>query len=145
MESDPVKSVAKCQKSSILLIICIWFSCILLAINSLSRDYSDGYYSDDNLFGTGIAISIIQNLLTLIIIIYDISGKDVPKYTFLYNIIILLSSAYMIGFGILNLMKDDIESKSEIVNLSIVSAISGSIGILYLFSDIICSGICKLL
>jgi len=50
----------------------------------------------------------------------------------------------MLSFGIMDLMNStDINDEQGITTLSIASAITGSVGILYIFSDVVCGIICK--
>lgn len=129
-------------KIYILIVVCLVFSGLLISINSLSRDFVD-----DNLFGTGIAITIIQTIVTLYLAGVDIFGNckgigaDCKWYKCdprVYIPIILLSSSYMIGFGIVNLMNSTDKNDEEgITTLSIASAITGAVGILYILSIVV--------
>jgi hypothetical protein len=77
---------------------------------------------------------------------YNIAPPNFYKCTstnlvnaYAYIPIILLSSIYLLTFGIMMVMElNDPNDEKEITTLSIASVIIGAIGILYIFSDIIC-------
>ncbi len=70
--------------------------------------------------------------------LYKCTSTDILK-GHLYVIVILLSSAYLLSFGIINVLSvDDPNDEKEITTLSIVSIIIGAVGILFIFSDISC-------
>jgi len=137
-------------KIYVLLIFSLVFTGILTSINAISRTGSNYQLIDDNLFGTGVAINIIQTLFTLFLIGVDIFDNN--KCNSLINHakypIILLSSAYMLGFGIINLFEKDNNGntvsnmESDLNMISIASFIMGVIGMLYIISDIVCSVEC---
>jgi len=142
-EKLPTEHCPQTGNIYILIVVCLVFSGLLISINSLSRDFVD-----DNLYGTGIAITVIQILFTLYLVGKDMtpckgSGTDCKWYKFnpkFYIPLILLSSSYMIGFGITDLMNStDKDDKDGITNLSIASTITGVVGILYIFSDLVCA------
>jgi hypothetical protein len=147
-ENSPIEHCPQTGKIYILIVVCLVFSGLLISINSLSRDFVD-----DNLFGTGIAITIIQTMFTLYLIGIDIFGnckgigKDCKWFKFnpkFYIPIILLSSAYMIGFGIMDLKSStDKNDELGITMLSIASVITGSVGFLYVFSELVCTLSCN--
>jgi hypothetical protein len=148
-------------KIYVLIIICLVFTSLLISINVFSKS------TDDNIFGTGIAISIIQNILTFYLIYIDIFGECsskkgpgcsngckwyniAPNFNkctkinavsgYVYIPIILLSSAYMLSFGIINILgSSDNNDEQDITTLAIASFITGVVGILYIFSDIVCT------
>ena len=152
-------------KVYIIITVCLLFTSLLTTINIIQQKRSK---PDNNLFGTGIAINIIQTFYTLYLVYIDLFGKCSEKtekcgnnckwYTispsnpkkctpigilrgFVYIPIILLSSSYLLGFGILNLLNSENSenSENEITTLSIASVIFGAMGILFIFSDLVCS------
>ncbi len=167
---DQIEHCPQTGKIYVLIVVCLVFSCLLISINSLTRNSAD-----DNLFGTGIAVAVIQIIFTLYLIGIDLFGNcrgfttnptktkcvDGCKWSifapkiykctnqdivtaYIYIPIILLSSAYMLGFGITDLKNStDTNDEQAITTLSIASTITGAVGLLYIFSDVICSVSCK--
>jgi uncharacterized membrane protein SpoIIM required for sporulation len=151
-------------KIYIIIIICLIFTCLLTSINVISK--KDDNNIDDNLFGTGIAINIIQSLYTIYLVYTDIFGKcknnicgtDCKWYKisplnkctniellsgYIYIPIILISSAYLLGFGITVINgSNDPNDEKEITTLSIASIIIGVVGILLIFNDFLCNISC---
>ena len=156
-------------KIYVLIIICLVFSSLLVSINIFSKLETTSV--DDNLFGFGLMISIIQTLFTLYLVYIDLFGTcssktqnacatgckwykiapNISKCTkidavsgYIYIPIIVLSSAYMISFGLIDIMHStDTTDKEKITNISIASLITGAVGILYIFSDIVCGISCN--
>ena len=155
-------------KIYVLIIICLVFSSLLTSINIVSKTETTSI--DDKLFGPGITINIIQTLFTIYLVGIDMfgscSGKSqiecgkgckwfkvapsISKCTkidavkgYIYIPIILLSSAYMISFGIINIIdSNDLNDEEQITTLSIASLIIGVVGMLYIFSELVCSISC---
>jgi hypothetical protein len=157
-------------KIYVVIISCLLLSCILTCVNIFSRKEPNQDQIDDSLFGTGIAINIIQTIFTLYLLYIDIGGScdrgivgqktcdnysckwvniappDISKrkisellYGYLYVFIILLSSSYLLSFGIMMIMKStDYNDENSITTLSIASGISGAIGILLIAIDLLC-------
>jgi hypothetical protein len=148
-------------KIYILIIFSIIFTGILTTINVLSKTGTSYQIIDDNLFGTGVAINVVQTIFTLYLIWIDLFGKcnggskstEVPvcgnncrwnhfdkSIRFVKYGVILLSSAYMLGFGIINIFqRNDLNTEQDITVVSMASFIAGVVGMLYIFSDIVCS------
>jgi hypothetical protein len=138
-------------KIYILILFCLVFTSILTSINAVSKSETNYQIIDDNLFGIGIAINIIQTMFTLFLIkvdMFDKCNKFVKcgnncKWLNFNNAkypIILLSSAYMIGFGIINIFqKSNIDTEQDLTMISIASFIAGVIGMLYILGDLVCS------
>jgi hypothetical protein len=154
-------------KIYIIIIFCLVFTSLLTSINILSK--TDSSISvDDNLFGTGIAINIIQTMFTIYLIIIDLFGKcnkittdpstcgtgckwysvspNIYKCTsvdmikgYIYIPIILMSSAYLMAFGITMMFESNNKEDEEITILSISSVIIGAIGILLIIGDLLCN------
>lgn len=132
-------------KIYILIIFCLVFTSLLTTINVVSKN------TDESLFGTGIAINIIQSIFTLYLIGIDLFGKcqnqllcekncrwyNFQKYQYIKYFIILLSCAYLLAFGIINIYENE-QTSDDLMIVSIASFISGIIGMLYIFSDIVC-------
>ena len=123
------KELAHCPQTGkiyMIIIFCLLLTSMLTSVNALSKESVD-----DSLFGTGIAINVIQTIFTLFLLYIDLGssckegiiGKkgcnesnckwsniappDVRKrtwseglYGYLYVFVILLSSSYLMGFGI---------------------------------------------
>lgn len=127
-------------KIYVLLIFCLVFTGLLISNMVVSKTES---MIDDTLFGTGLAITVIQTIFTLYLIGIDLFGEcskfkgNIIKYT-----VILLSSSYMLSFGIINIFEKEPENHSDqqtmTSTLSIASFIAGVVGMLYIFSDIVC-------
>jgi hypothetical protein len=134
-------------KIYVLILFCIVFTGILTSINVTSKTETNYQLIDDNLFGTGVAINIIQTIFTLFLIGVDIFGKwlNFPKIGYAKYPIILLSSAYMLGFGIINVFQsgNSNDTEQDLSMISIASFIAGVIGMLYISSDIVCSVGCR--
>lgn len=145
-------------KIYILIIFCVIFTGLLTSINALSKSGTAYQIIDDNLFGTGVAINIVQTIFTLYLLGIDLFGKcnefkngvptcgDSCKWYKFDNInrikyaVILLSSSYMLSFGIINIFqRNDLNSEQDITIVSIASFIAGVVGILYILSDFVCS------
>ena len=125
-------------KIYIIILFSLVFTSILTSINVISYEKVD-----NNIFGCGIAVNVIQIIFTLYLIGMDIAGKIGPKLSktvdYVYTVVILLSAAYMISFGILTLMSvNDPNDEQDITTLAIASSIAGSVGILFMFSDVVC-------
>jgi hypothetical protein len=156
-------------KIYVIILFCLVFTSLLTSINVLSKKNSDQETVSDSLFWTGIVVNIIQTSFTLILIGIDlfvgcrnklteaecnskmckwinVSPPDISKCTsmtlamgYAYTLVILLSSAYMISFGIMTLMKaNDPNDEQEMTSLATASLIAGAVGILFIFSDIVC-------
>lgn len=130
-------------KIFILLIFSMLFSGILLAINCLDQR------ENIHLYNTSIFISIVQVLFMLYLLYLDLFKKcDIKESCQLVKgckwlastrfkyVIILLSGTYLLSYGIIN-----IDSKEIISNTAMII---GTIGILYILSDIVCSIGCSL-
>lgn len=136
-------------KMYILLIVCLIFSCLLISASVIGENA----VGHEGLFETGITISIIQTLFTLYLIGIDLmdncSSKKKCKWIYyapciyVYIPIICLSSAYMISFGILNILDSTNKNDEEIMTVSTASTIIGVVGILYIFSVAVCSNIAQ--
>jgi hypothetical protein len=149
-------------KIYILIIFSLVFTTLLTTINVLSKTKTNYQLIDDNLFGTGVSINIIQTIFTLLLITIDIFGKcnktnksiicvknckwsEFNRFIYVKYPIILLSSTYMLSFGIINIFqtKNSNNTEQDLSTISIASFIIGIVGMLYILSDIICSMGCK--
>lgn len=147
-----------------IILFCLILSGMLISVNVISHQQD----VNDNLFGPGVAITVIQLLFTLYLLYIDITGScknikdrgcntenckwqsiappNTDKITwlqkihgYLYIFIILLSSSYLMGFGITMIMKsDDTNDEEDITTLSIASGILGAIGLLFIIVDMFC-------
>jgi len=116
------------EKIYFILGISLLFSSILTSINVLCLRLSP-------LNVASIVINIIQTFLTFYLIYIDLLKEyKITKYIYLGILfIILLSSCYLIAFCITTIDNNDNQQ------LSIASGIFGSMGILFIFLDMICS------
>lgn len=156
---------AQTGKIYLIIIICLIFTTSLTSINIISKTPHNSTLVDNDLFGTGIAINIIQTLYTLYLLYIDVFGKCATNNNncgnnckwykmasieskncipleiitrYVYIPIILITSLYLLVFGIVTIMKLD-DRDNEITMVSIASIIIGAVGLLFIFSDIICS------
>ncbi len=163
-------------KIYIIILFCLIFTSVLISISVISKDNittatlqnNTQTSVTNNLFGTGIAVNVLQNMFTIYLLYIDIVGKcssittdstscgnckwyniapNLYKCTntdiikgYVYIPIILISSAYLLTFGITMITKsDDPNDEKDITTLSIASVILGAIGILYIISDLGCN------
>lgn len=156
-------------KIYMIIIICLIFSGLLTTINVISGKNN----ISDDLFGSGIAVNVIQILFTLYLIGIDLFGicnlktgcnkenckwsniaipagtgsKNIKRFiSYLYIPIILISSLYLLWFGIteIKIIKEtfnnsDDTSLNELITISIASSILGTVGILFIIVDIMCT------
>jgi hypothetical protein len=153
-------------KILIVMVFSIVFSCILSAINIQKNIINDDF------FKAGIVINVIQTLYTLNLVYIDLFDKCKSNsrekcggdckwykisptmgqcrngevltyfYGYIYLIVFLITSIYLILFGIKMISLTESQQDSEVYNsrelilLTIASLICGFIGILFISSDI---------
>lgn len=143
-------------KIFILIICCLFFSGILIAVNNA---ISNDAIIDKTSYAFGIIINIIQIIFTLWIIYIDYlpdgcindNNCNNCKWSNYYNkyyiqyisyFVILLSSSYLLSFGIINLFQnnkvDIYKNDHTDTVIAIGSFIAGVIGFLYIITDFIC-------
>lgn len=130
-------------KMYIILLLCLFFTCLLIGINCVSVGNVD-----DVLFGFGICISVIQILYTIYIVVVDIwrgirggVPGGVPGGNIIPIFVLLLSSSYMMAFGIIGIEMSNTDE--PITNVAIASILGSVAGMLLTFNDVICSIACR--
>lgn len=150
MESNHCSQTGKIY---VMIIFCLILTSLLTATNVITNKDND-----KTVLCTGIVINIIQTIYTLSLVNIDMFGdcsksckwsdispliKDSNKFQilkgYIYIPIILISSAYLLGVGLMTINESESESEGEKYILSIATIIIGTIGILFIFTDIICN------
>lgn len=150
-------------KIYVLIIICLIFSSELIALCTENKENKTKEY------GVGIFVTIVQVLFTLYMLYIDVFNScsklttdknmcgdgckwykispNLYKCTkidiikgYIYIPILLLSSIYMLSFGIISINKSDTTEKNDTV--SVISIIIGSVGLLYIIIDFVCGISC---
>jgi len=167
MASDHCPQTAKIYT---IIMFCLVFTSTLTSVSVISRTSDNKYLVDDNLFNAGVAVNVAQTMLTLYLLYKDIFGtcsaattqstcnndKNCKWYDiapnfykctslglvkgYIYLPVILLSSAYLLAFGMTMVMDvNDPNDERDITTLSIASVILGAIGMLFVVCDLGCN------